>query len=304
MSALVTSSQGATGALQATPGRQPAPRAAGAAARRSHRDRRCQGRAQSLEAAQQAAAQDQGREQLRRFLTPGPAINPPPCRCSTDEHEQQLRRFPLIARIAARASCLSRHAQSSSVGDEEPDHRSPAARAGRSSCARARALPDRHAGADGRSFETAGGSGPRIAATSSVQAERQLASAATSSPNGNPRPSRQRIKAGCRRAIRPSEHPERSKRWAAPASSTSFSRSSPATSIPASGCSAARSLSRDHTGRDRHHAGGPVLVVGRATRTSSRGSSRRRCSSASSPISSATGTTSPASSSRALPALA
>ena len=30
-----------------------------------------QGRAQSLEAAQRAAAQDQGREQLRRFLTPG-----------------------------------------------------------------------------------------------------------------------------------------------------------------------------------------------------------------------------------------
>jgi conjugal transfer/entry exclusion protein len=30
-----------------------------------------QGRVQSLEAAQRAAAQDQGREQLRRFLTPG-----------------------------------------------------------------------------------------------------------------------------------------------------------------------------------------------------------------------------------------
>ncbi|MGY3533403.1 P-type conjugative transfer protein TrbJ [Bradyrhizobium embrapense] len=30
-----------------------------------------QGRAQSLEAAQRASAQDQGREQLRRFLTPG-----------------------------------------------------------------------------------------------------------------------------------------------------------------------------------------------------------------------------------------
>jgi conjugal transfer/entry exclusion protein len=30
-----------------------------------------QGRAQSLQAAQQAAAQDQAKEQLRRFLTPG-----------------------------------------------------------------------------------------------------------------------------------------------------------------------------------------------------------------------------------------
>ena len=30
-----------------------------------------QGRAQSLESAQRASAQDQGREQLRRFLTPG-----------------------------------------------------------------------------------------------------------------------------------------------------------------------------------------------------------------------------------------
>jgi P-type conjugative transfer protein TrbJ len=35
-----------------------------------------QGRAQSLEAAQRAAAADQGREQLRRFLTPGPGYQP------------------------------------------------------------------------------------------------------------------------------------------------------------------------------------------------------------------------------------
>ena len=47
-----------------------------------------------------------------------------------------------------------------------------------------------------------------------------------------------------------------------------------------------------------------VLELGRRTRTSSRGWSRRHCSSASSLISSATGTISPASSSRALPALA
>jgi P-type conjugative transfer protein TrbJ len=70
-SALVTSSQGASGALQATQAgnqilalqaQQLADLTATVAA---------QGRAQSLEAAQRATAQDQGREQLRRFLTPG-----------------------------------------------------------------------------------------------------------------------------------------------------------------------------------------------------------------------------------------
>ncbi|WP_027532609.1 P-type conjugative transfer protein TrbJ [Bradyrhizobium sp. WSM3983] len=70
-SALVTSSQSASGALQATQAgnqilalqaQQLADLTATVAA---------QGRAQSLEAAQRTAAQDQGREQLRRFLTPG-----------------------------------------------------------------------------------------------------------------------------------------------------------------------------------------------------------------------------------------
>jgi P-type conjugative transfer protein TrbJ len=70
-SALVTSSQGASGALQATQAgnqilalqaQQLADLTATIAA---------QGRAQSLEAAQRVSAQDQGREQLRRFLTPG-----------------------------------------------------------------------------------------------------------------------------------------------------------------------------------------------------------------------------------------
>ncbi|OSI73904.1 P-type conjugative transfer protein TrbJ [Bradyrhizobium canariense] len=70
-SALVTSSQGASGALQATQAgnqilalqaQQLADLTATVAA---------QGRAQSLEAAQRAAAQDQGRELLRRFLAPG-----------------------------------------------------------------------------------------------------------------------------------------------------------------------------------------------------------------------------------------
>lgn len=71
-SALVSSSQGASGALQATQAgnqilalqaAQLADLTAAVAA---------QGRAQSLESARRAAAQDQAREQLRRFLTSGP----------------------------------------------------------------------------------------------------------------------------------------------------------------------------------------------------------------------------------------
>ena len=71
MSALVTSSQGATGALQASQaGNQLLALAAQqlgdlTALVAAH------GRAQNLESAQHAAAQDQGREQLRRFLTQG-----------------------------------------------------------------------------------------------------------------------------------------------------------------------------------------------------------------------------------------
>ena len=76
MSALVTSSQSATGALQATQAgnqlvalqvQQLADLTAAVAA---------QGRAQSLEAAQRSSAQDQGREQLRRFLVPGIGYQP------------------------------------------------------------------------------------------------------------------------------------------------------------------------------------------------------------------------------------
>ncbi|CAM5761148.1 hypothetical protein LMIY3S_00042 [Labrys miyagiensis] len=71
MSSLVTASQSATGALQAAQAgnqilalqaQQLGDLTAAVAA---------QGRAQSLQAAQQEAAQDQAREQLRRFLTPG-----------------------------------------------------------------------------------------------------------------------------------------------------------------------------------------------------------------------------------------
>jgi P-type conjugative transfer protein TrbJ len=76
MSSLVSASQGATGALQATQAgnqlialqtQQMADLTAAVAA---------QGRAQNLEAAQRAAAQEQGREQLRRFLTPGAGYRP------------------------------------------------------------------------------------------------------------------------------------------------------------------------------------------------------------------------------------
>jgi type IV secretion system protein TrbJ len=72
-SALVTASQGAAGALQASQAgnqllalqaQQLADLTAAVAAH---------GRAQNLESAQRTAAQDQGREQLRRFLTPGQA---------------------------------------------------------------------------------------------------------------------------------------------------------------------------------------------------------------------------------------
>lgn len=76
MSSLVTASQAATGALQATQAgnqltalqtQQIADLTAAVAA---------QGRAQNLDAAQRAAAQEQAREQLRRFLTPGAGYRP------------------------------------------------------------------------------------------------------------------------------------------------------------------------------------------------------------------------------------
>ncbi|MEO6216345.1 MAG: P-type conjugative transfer protein TrbJ [Sphingomonas sp.] len=76
MGSLVTSSQSATGALQAAQAgnqllalqsQQLADLTALMAA---------QGRAQSLDAAQRAAAQDQAREQLRRFLSPGTGYQP------------------------------------------------------------------------------------------------------------------------------------------------------------------------------------------------------------------------------------
>ena len=76
MSALIGESQGATGALQATQAgnqllalqsQQISDLTALMAA---------QGRAQNLEAAQMAAAQEQAREQRRRFLEPGTGYQP------------------------------------------------------------------------------------------------------------------------------------------------------------------------------------------------------------------------------------
>jgi type IV secretion system protein TrbJ len=76
MTALVSSSQGATGALQASQAgnqllglqaQQLADLTAAVIA---------QGRAQNLETAQRTAGQDQGREQLRRFLAPGRGYQP------------------------------------------------------------------------------------------------------------------------------------------------------------------------------------------------------------------------------------
>jgi P-type conjugative transfer protein TrbJ len=76
MAALVSASQGATGALQvgqagnqllALQAQQLADLTAAIAA---------QGRAQNLEASQRVSAQDQGREQLRRFIAPGQGYQP------------------------------------------------------------------------------------------------------------------------------------------------------------------------------------------------------------------------------------
>jgi P-type conjugative transfer protein TrbJ len=76
MAALVTSSQSASGALQATQaGNQLAALVAQQLADLTATVA-AQGRAQSLEAAQRTSAQDQGREQLRRFLTPGAGYQP------------------------------------------------------------------------------------------------------------------------------------------------------------------------------------------------------------------------------------
>jgi len=75
-SALISASQGATGALQASQAgnqllglqtQQLADLTATVAA---------QGRAQSLEVAHRVGAQDQAKEQLRRFLTPGSGYQP------------------------------------------------------------------------------------------------------------------------------------------------------------------------------------------------------------------------------------
>lgn len=70
-SALVSSSQGASGALQATQAGNQILALQAAQLADLTATLAAQGRAQSLESARRAAAQDQAREQLRRFLTSG-----------------------------------------------------------------------------------------------------------------------------------------------------------------------------------------------------------------------------------------
>lgn len=70
-SALVSSSQGASGALQATQAGNQILALQAAQLTDLTATVAAQGRAQSLESARRAAAQDQAREQLRRFLTSG-----------------------------------------------------------------------------------------------------------------------------------------------------------------------------------------------------------------------------------------
>jgi P-type conjugative transfer protein TrbJ len=107
MSALVGASQSATGALQATQAgnqllalqaQQLADLTAVVAAN---------GRAQALQSAEQAAAAEQGREQRRRFLTPGPATSPATRRCSTAT-EGDAMDGKILARIGASSSSRSR----------------------------------------------------------------------------------------------------------------------------------------------------------------------------------------------------
>ena len=76
--ALVTSSQSASGALQATQAGNQILAVQAAQLGDLTAAVAAQGRAQSLTAAQQAAAQDQAREQLDRFLTPGSGYQPSP----------------------------------------------------------------------------------------------------------------------------------------------------------------------------------------------------------------------------------
>src|SRR5580704_1796258 len=76
MSALVTSSQSATGALQAAQAGNQLMALQAQQLTDLTATVASQGRAQNLEAAQRTAAQDQGREQLRRFLTPGVGYQP------------------------------------------------------------------------------------------------------------------------------------------------------------------------------------------------------------------------------------
>lgn len=76
MASLVTSSQTATGSLQATQAGNQLLALQSQQLSDLTAVVTAQGRAQSIEAAQRAAAQEQGREQLRRFIAPGQSYQP------------------------------------------------------------------------------------------------------------------------------------------------------------------------------------------------------------------------------------
>ena len=306
MSALVTASQGATGALQASQAgnqllalqaQQLADLTAAVAA---------QGRAQNLEVCSTNRRSGSGQGTASALSDPRPRLS---IHNSADvplmpEQDKLFRRFPLIAAIGLVVLSVAACAvQLRPDQDSQPS----AVSVGRqpSSCAEARELPAPSRRTRRPPSNTAGGSGLKIGAASSVRRRSHLYPALSSRRMVNPRPSRvQRIKAGCRRAIPPSPYLDRSRRWQVPASLTSFWKPLPATSIPASDCLAAKSaMWRRHSLRSTSRSR-PCSGHGGRTRTLSPASSRRPCSSASSPISSATGTASPGSFSRALRGLA
>ena len=136
-----------------------------------------QGRAQSLEAAQRTSAQDQGREQLRRFLTPGARLSTysrsdVPLMRSLSQHPDELLRI---------AAVVLRHAVDRSGGRHpEPPRRGRGRILAPMERGTADALVDRtcalsndHAGRYRRARYRAAASGQRIASTSSCRPNRR-----------------------------------------------------------------------------------------------------------------------------------
>jgi hypothetical protein len=88
-------------------GRQPASRPPVAAAFRPVALLAANGRASALTEAERAAAAEQGREQRRRFLTPGTATSPATRRCSTTATEGAAMDGKMLARLGASYSSPS-----------------------------------------------------------------------------------------------------------------------------------------------------------------------------------------------------